>query len=116
MIMKITTFNRVYIFLDIEKVQKRSRFRFQIIQHCYTLEYGKKQKQQLNGFIMDKMLYVADKQAYNQTSSQNFKFDENLFEQFMSKNPLWDYHCHKRSIFKNLNLRRSNFFQRITLI
>ena len=114
--MKITTFNRVYIFLDIEKVQKRSRFRFQIIQHCYTLEYGKKQKQQLNGFIMDKMLYVADKQAYNQTSSQNFKFDENLFEQFMSKNPLWDYHCHKRSIFKNLNLRRSNFFQRITLI
>ena len=91
MIMKITTFNRVYIFLDIEKVQKGSRFRFQIIQHCYTLEYGK--KQQLNEFIMDKLLKVADKQAYNQTSSQNFEFDENLFQQFMSKNPLWDYHC-----------------------
>ena len=36
---------------------------------------------------------VADKQAYNQTSSQNFEFDENLFQQIMSKNPLWDYHC-----------------------
>ena len=42
---------------------------------------------------MDKLLKVADKQAYNQTSSQNFEFDENLFQQFMSKNSLWDYHC-----------------------
>ena len=41
---------------------------------------------------MDKLLQVADKQAYNQTSSQNFEFDENLFQQFMCKNPLWDYH------------------------
>ena len=42
---------------------------------------------------MDKLLKVADKQTYNQTSSQNFEFDENLFQQFMSKNSLWDYHC-----------------------
>ena len=42
---------------------------------------------------MDKLLKVADKQAYNQTSSQNFEFDENLFQQFMSKNSLQDYHC-----------------------
>ena len=42
---------------------------------------------------MDKLLQVADKQAYNQTSSQNFEFDENLFQQFMCKNLLWDYHC-----------------------
>ena len=42
---------------------------------------------------MDKLLKVADKQAYNKTSSQNFEFDENLFQQFMSKNSLWDYHC-----------------------
>ena len=42
---------------------------------------------------MDKLLQVADKQAYNQTSSQNFEFDENLFQQFVCKNPLWDYHC-----------------------
>ena len=47
----------------------------------------------LFGFIMDKLLQVANKQPYNQTSSQNFEFDENLFQQFMSKNPLWDYHC-----------------------
>ena len=42
---------------------------------------------------MDKLLQVADKQTYNQTSSQNFEFDENLFQQFISKNSLWDYHC-----------------------
>ena len=42
---------------------------------------------------MDKFLKVADKQAYNQTSSHSFEFDENLFQQFMSKNLLWDYHC-----------------------
>ena len=82
---KINTLNRVYIFLNIEKVSKGFRFRFQIIQHCYTLEYDK--KQQLNGFIIDKLLQVADKQAYNQTSSQNFEFDENLFQSLMSKSP-----------------------------
>ena len=37
---------------------------------------------------MDKLLQVAEKQAYNQTSSQNFEFDENLFQPFMSKSPL----------------------------
>ena len=42
---------------------------------------------------MDKLLQVAEKQAYNQRSSQNFEFDENLFQPFMSKNPLQDYHC-----------------------
>ena len=48
----------------------------------------------LNGFIMDKLLEVAEKWASNQTSScQNLEFDEKLFQQFMSKNPLWDFHC-----------------------
>ena len=47
---------------------------------------------------MDKLLQVADKQAYNQTSSQNFEFEENLFQQFMSMNPLWDYHCMTRGV------------------
>ena len=42
---------------------------------------------------MDKLLQVADKQANNQTSSQNLEFDEKLFQQFMSQSLLWDYHC-----------------------
>ena len=113
--MKLNTFNRVYIFLDIEKVKKGSRFCFQIIQHCYTLEYRK--KQQLNRFIMDKLLQVGVKQAYNQTSSQNFESDENLFQQFMCKNPLWDYHCiTQEEYLQKLNLRRNNFFQHIIYI
>ena len=66
---------------------------------------------------MDKLLQVADKQAYNQTSSQNFEFDENVFQQFMCKNPLWDYIVsHKRSFFRKLNLKKSGFFQHITFI
>ena len=36
---------------------------------------------------MDKLLKVADKQAYNQTPSQNFEFDKNLVQKSMSKNP-----------------------------
>ena len=27
------------------------------------------------------------------TSCQNLEFDEKLFQQFMSKNSLWDFHC-----------------------
>ena len=43
---------------------------------------------------MDKLLQVAEKQANNQTSSrQNLEFDEKLFQQFMSKNSLLDFHC-----------------------
>ena len=65
---------------------------------------------------MDKLMKVADKQAYNQTSSQNFEFDENLFQQFMSKNSLWDYHCMtQEEIFRKLNLRKSNFFHHIII-
>ena len=42
---------------------------------------------------MDKLLQAAEKQASNQTSCQNLEFDEKFFQQFMSKNLLWDYHC-----------------------
>ena len=61
---------------------------------------------------MDKWLQEAEKQASNQSSCQNLEFREKLFQQFMSKNPLWDFHCiTQESIFKKLNLRRNNFFQ-----
>ena len=42
---------------------------------------------------MDKWLQEAEKQASNQSSCQNLEFQEKLFQQFMSKNPLWDFHC-----------------------
>ena len=42
---------------------------------------------------MDKWLQEAEKQASNQSSCQNLEFREKLFQQFMSKNPLWDFHC-----------------------
>ena len=42
---------------------------------------------------MDTLLQAAEKQASNQTSCQNLEFDERIFLQFMSKNPLWDCHC-----------------------
>ena len=83
--------NHVYTFLNNEKVQKDSRFWFHIIQHCYMVEYSKNKL--LNGFNMDKSLQAAEKQASNHMSRQNLEFDENVFQQFMSKNPMWDYHC-----------------------
>ena len=42
---------------------------------------------------MHKLLQEAEKQASNQSLCQNLEFDEKLFQQFMSKNPLWDFHC-----------------------
>ena len=42
---------------------------------------------------MNKLLQAGEKQASNQTSCQNLEFDEKRFQPFMSKNPLWHYHC-----------------------
>ena len=42
---------------------------------------------------MDKLLQEAEKQASNQSSCQNLEFDKKLFQQFMYKNQLWDFHC-----------------------
>ena len=39
---------------------------------------------------MDTLLQAAEKQASNQTSCQNLEFDEKFFQQFMSKNLLWE--------------------------
>ena len=88
---KINMVNHVYTFLNNEKVQKDSRFWFHFIQHYYMVEYSKNKL--LNGFNIDKSLQAAEKQASNQMSRQNLEFDENVFQQFMSKNPMWDYHC-----------------------
>ena len=43
--------------------------------------------------MMHKLLREAEKQASKQSSCQNLEFDEKLFQQFISKNPLWDFHC-----------------------
>ena len=50
------------------------------------VEYSKNKL--LNGFNMDKSLQAAEKQASNHMSRQNLEFDENVFQQFMSKNPM----------------------------
>ena len=42
---------------------------------------------------MHKLLQEAEKQASNESLYQNLEFDEKLFQQFMSKNPLWDSLC-----------------------
>ena len=37
---------------------------------------------------------VADPQASQSNSATSAAdFDENLFQQFMLKNPVWDFHC-----------------------
>ena len=44
-------------------------------------------------FIMDKLLESIDKQASLACSvSSLIDFDQNLFQQFMQKNPPWDFH------------------------
>ena len=43
---------------------------------------------------MDKLFEIADKQA--SSSMTIVDFDENLFQQFMSKNPVWDFHAISR--------------------
>ena len=40
---------------------------------------------------------VADPQASQSNSATSAAdFDENLFQQFMLKNPVWDFHCISR--------------------
>ena len=43
---------------------------------------------------MDKLLEVVDKQASSSMTVADF--DENLFQQFISKNPVWDFHAISR--------------------
>ena len=38
---------------------------------------------------------VADQQASSAMSVADF--DNSLFQQFMNKNPVWDFHCRSRS-------------------
>ena len=46
---------------------------------------------------MDKLLEVADQQASQSNSATSAAdFDENLFQEFMIKNPVWDFHCISR--------------------
>ena len=54
---------------------------------------------------MDKLLEVADQQASPAVSTTSVAdLDENLFQQFMGKNPFWDFHCISRDYY----LRKSN--------
>ena len=44
-------------------------------------------------FIMDKLLESVDKQASLACSASSLiDFDQNLFKQFLQKNPVWDFH------------------------
>ena len=46
---------------------------------------------------MDKLLDVADQQASQSNSATSADdFDQNLFQEFMIKNPVWDFHCISR--------------------
>ena len=46
---------------------------------------------------MDKLLRDVDLQASQSNSATSAPdFDENLFQQFMLKNPVWDFHCISR--------------------
>ena len=45
---------------------------------------------------MDKLLEVADQQASSATTTSIEDFDGNSFQQFMIKNPVWDFHCISR--------------------
>ena len=48
---------------------------------------------------MDKLLKVADLQAsqsYSATSAADF--DEHLSQEFVLKNPVWDFHCVSRNL------------------
>ena len=53
---------------------------------------------------MDKLLDVADRQAsLSKSASSAADFDENLFQQFTLKNPVWEFNCISRDEY----LRRS---------
>ena len=53
---------------------------------------------------MDKLLEVAHLQASQSNSATSAAdFDENLFQQFILKIPVWDFHC----ISRNEYLERS---------
>ena len=53
---------------------------------------------------MDKLLGDVNLQASQSNSATSAPdFDENLFQQFMLKNPVWDFHC----ISSNGYLQRS---------
>ena len=41
---------------------------------------------------MDKLLESADHQASSAVAAAEEQFDERLFQQFMEKNPIWDFH------------------------
>ena len=46
---------------------------------------------------MDKLLDVVDQQASQSNSATSAAdFDQNLFQEFMIKNPVWDFHCISR--------------------
>ena len=45
---------------------------------------------------MDKLLEVADQQASSTTTASLTDRDENLFQQFMGKNSVWDFYCISR--------------------
>ena len=48
-------------------------------------------------WVMDKLLEVADLQASQSNSATSVaNFNENLFQQFMLKNLVWDFHCISR--------------------
>ena len=49
---------------------------------------------------MNKLLEVADQQASPAVSTTSVEdLDENLFQQFMSKNPFCDFHCISRDSY-----------------
>ena len=48
-------------------------------------------------WVMDKLLRVVDLQASQSNSITSAPhFDENLFQQFLLKNLVWDFHCISR--------------------
>ena len=46
----------------------------------------------LDILTMEKLLEAADKQAPLVSTGPLVEFDENIFQQFMLKNPVWDFH------------------------
>ena len=61
---------------------------------------------------MDKLLESVDKQASLACSvSALIDFDQNLFQQFMPKNPVWDFHgVSREECLHKAKLRKSRLF------
>ena len=61
---------------------------------------------------MDKLLESVDKQASLACSvSSLIDFDQNLFQQFMQKNPVWDFHgVSREECLHKAKLRKSRLF------